>query len=437
MPLIESGQSGTEGSPMTHVLDATEELAAHEQTWSLLQRLTFRFACIYLFLYLSDTWLGFIPGLGWFLGGIAERAWQGLGLWTASNILGITTEIDLHRLGTGSGDTLIEYIRVLCEMTIAAAGAIGWSIAARRKHDHLRLNEWLRVYVRYALGFTMLSYGMAKVFPGQFGPGVLSLDRMLEPYGHSSPMGLLWTFMGYSRPYTIFCGAAEVIGGMLLFWRRTTTLGALIVAAGMANVVMLNFSYDVPVKLYSSHLFLFAVLLLVPDFRRLVRLFFLNQTGTAHYSMWQRRAVFVLKIVVVAGAVYQTAWPYMRRLSQSRSNVAHFGIYDVDSFMLNGEVRPPASMDGKRWRRVIVNEAGTGITVQTMDDAMVRYSARNDASKKIYEMTTIFNPYEKIVLTYERPAENELVLRGNYSGDNISVRMKKVTVPSFLLATRD
>ena len=56
--------------------------------------------------------------------------------------------------------------------------------------------------------------------------------------------------MGYSRPYAIFCGLVETVGGLLLFWQRTTTLGALIVAASMANVAMLNFSYDVPVKLF-------------------------------------------------------------------------------------------------------------------------------------------------------------------------------------------
>jgi len=31
--------------------------------------------------------------------------------------------------------------------------------------------------------------------------------------------------MGASQPYTIFSGAAEVTGGSLLLFRRTTTLG--------------------------------------------------------------------------------------------------------------------------------------------------------------------------------------------------------------------
>lgn len=64
--------------------------------------------------------------------------------------------------------------------------------------------------------------------------------------------------MGYSRTYTIFAGAGEVIGGVLLFFRRTTTLGALILCGVLANVVALNFSYGIPVKIFSSLLLLLA-----------------------------------------------------------------------------------------------------------------------------------------------------------------------------------
>jgi hypothetical protein len=45
----------------------------------------------------------------------------------------------------------------------------------------------------------------------------------------------------------------------------------------LSNVVALNFSYDVPVKLFSSHLLGMALFLLIPDARRLVNVFFLNR----------------------------------------------------------------------------------------------------------------------------------------------------------------
>src|SRR5947199_10310512 len=87
--------------------------------------------------------------------------------------------------------------------------------------------------------------------------------------------------MGYSTPYTIFTGVGEVIGGVLLFFRRTTTLGALIICGVMANVVALNFSYDVRVKVFSSLLLFLTIFLLVPDLRRLMNIFVLNRSTPA------------------------------------------------------------------------------------------------------------------------------------------------------------
>ena len=125
----------------------------------------------------------------------------------------------------------------------------------------------------------ILSYGFFQVLPLQFPePGP---DRLIMSYGDSSPMGLLWRFMGASRPYTVFGGLAEALGGLLLLWRRTTLLGALVAFGLLLNIVMLNFSYDVPVKLFSSLLLGLALFLVWPDVGRLVDLFVRNRPGAA------------------------------------------------------------------------------------------------------------------------------------------------------------
>jgi hypothetical protein len=45
----------------------------------------------------------------------------------------------------------------------------------------------------------------------------------------------------------------------------------------LADIVALNFCYDVPVKLYSSHLLPMAVFLGTPDLRRLLNLMVWNR----------------------------------------------------------------------------------------------------------------------------------------------------------------
>src|SRR6185436_5234324 len=109
----------------------------------------------------------------------------------------------------------------------------------------------------YQLFAQMLSYGIAKVLKLQF--AAIGPIGLLRTYGEDSPMRLLWAFMGHSRPYNWFIGLSEVVGGVLLLFRRTTTLGALLLIAVMTNVVMLNLCYDVPVKLHASHLLIAAI----------------------------------------------------------------------------------------------------------------------------------------------------------------------------------
>jgi hypothetical protein len=90
-------------------------------------------------------------------------------------------------------------------------------------------------------------------------------------------MGLLWTFMGHSPAYNFFTGFIEFLGAALLLFRRTATLGALIVIGAMSQVLMLNLSYDVPVKQLSIQLIVMACFIAAPDVKRLVALLVLNR----------------------------------------------------------------------------------------------------------------------------------------------------------------
>ena len=166
----------------------------------------------------------------------------------------------------GSGDTTWDYVQLFCLLVLSVAATGVWSLLDRKRLNYDRLHLVLRTIVRFWLAYNMIVYGTAKIIPVQM-PSP-TLERLLEPFGDASPMGLLWTFMGASAGYTMFTRAAELLGGLLLIARRTTLLGALVCCGVMANVVMLNFCYDVPVKLASSHLLVMAIFLIVPDLRR-------------------------------------------------------------------------------------------------------------------------------------------------------------------------
>jgi hypothetical protein len=74
---------------------------------------------------------------------------------------------------------------------------------------------------------------------------------------------------------------------------------------------MLNMTYDVPVKLLSLHLILLSLVLLVPDFSRLVRFFFSNRVTEAPRN-WDlfatRRANRIAFAVQILLGVWLCGW---------------------------------------------------------------------------------------------------------------------------------
>jgi len=146
--------------------------------------------------------------------------------------------------------------------------ALVWSVVDRRRMEYRVLLEWLQRTVSLLLAYVLFSYGTDKVFPLQFGR--LSQVRS-ERVGDLDRFNMLWTFMAASTPYTVFSGAMEILAGLLLLVRRSETAGALLSIGVLTNVLVLNLAYDVPVKLLSSHLRVFALFLpgLLPDSRSL------------------------------------------------------------------------------------------------------------------------------------------------------------------------
>jgi multidrug transporter EmrE-like cation transporter len=226
------------------------------------KQLLIRFCFCYIALYYLPDMLVSFPLVGTAIG-LSRRLWQRLAYGMAG--------VDSPSVFTGSGDTFGNYMAQLAILILALVCAVGWQIVDRRSHHSAPLLGWLRVLARYALALALLSYACVKLIPTQFTNLVDS--QLTETYGNSSPMRLLWNFMGYSTAYTIFSGCAELLPAILLLFRRTALLGSLIAFGVMLNIVMMNFCYDVPVKLYSLNLLLLAVFLMLPERHRLYGIF--------------------------------------------------------------------------------------------------------------------------------------------------------------------
>jgi predicted DCC family thiol-disulfide oxidoreductase YuxK len=387
----------------------------------------------YLAVYVFPFPAGAVAGTEWLAMGylrVTEWLTQPVGWWLFGRALPAPMN--------GSGDTSFSYafhvVAAIAGLLVAAV----WTLVSSGAPVRARTTDRVRMYVRYSLASTMFTYGWIKVFGMQMpAPGP---DRLVGTIGDMSPMGLLWTFMGASTAYQAFAGASEVLGGTLLLWRRTTLLGALVSAAVMTHVVVLNFSYDVPVKLFSTHLLLMALWLAVPHAPRLAALFLLGlptaPTSTAapaarRLPRWLT-AVFVFLIAVVpAVTAAQRAAMVQRQTARSSLH----GIYRVASASGQSALGVDGD-DTTPWTRLGINVMGLG-AVQRASGRSSRIGVTIDEKAGTIGLRPAGTPPSAaVVVPYALDAAGALRLEGDVGGRRIAIVLQKEASSTSLLMDR-
>lgn len=410
---------------------------SQDAKWSTAQKLGFRFIFIYFLLYLFPFPLGSLPlvdiGSTW-----VQNAWNALVPWVGKNILGITESINTNF--NGSGDRTFDYVQQFSIVAFSLLGGIAWTLADRRPINYERLNQWLWIYVRYGLAISVMGYGFAKVIKTQFPEP--SFMRLLEPYGDSSPMGLAWTFMGYSKAYNYFTGIAELLAGLMLF-RKTASLGAIITILVMINVVMMNFCFDIPVKLYSSNLLLMAMYVLSPDFKRIWHFFTHKEVPpkARQYLIWPEKyhtARLVIKTLFIAYILYSSidrGLEVQKTWGSKAPKPALYGLYEVDQFVANGDTLAPLSTDTLRWQRLVIQWEGRA-QVQMMDNKFKYYSMETDTIGQTVSIHSYQDTINKHHFSYQFVKDSSLLLQGTWGTDTLLIDMRNRKKDDFLLMNR-
>jgi hypothetical protein len=425
------------------------------EPWGLARRILFRFAFVYVALYclpfllsLPAQFFDWWPAVLW---QPYSEATSAVVSWVAANVF----QVDLPaRLGM-NGDITADYVRLFCHVVFAALVTAAWSLLDRKRRHHARLFDWFRVSVCFYLAAEMISYGMVKVIPNQFAQ--TSPERLTTMVGDLHRMSLLWTFMDASAGYTIFTGAAEVLGGLLLTCRRTRTLGALVCIGVMANVVMLNFCYDVTVKLHSSHLLALCLFVAAADVRRLVDFFVLGRTPRPAVfrplftTKWLRLAASALMTVLVlgfAGLSLRQQIMVSQTLGQLAPKPPLHGIWNVREVVADGAVQPPLLTDRRYWQRVIFDPGYPDILPATLkvtrlDQVREVYFMKLDMEQRTIVLAKFDDPAWTATLTFSQPASDTLVLEGSLDGRQVRITLRhvdesrlRINQPSRLISDR-
>jgi hypothetical protein len=119
-------------------------------------------------------------------------------------------------------------------------------------------------------------------------------------------------------------------------------------------------------------------------------------------------------------------WGFWQDQGGGRARSALFGIWNVEQLSIDGQVRPPSLNDyDRRWRRVIFDTPDRA-TFQRIDDSFARYGASVDVSGKTISLTKGGSTTWKSSFSFERPADDTLILRGEMDGYRLDVELRRV-----------
>lgn len=385
--------------------------------WTLPQKISFRFVFILFLLFIISFNNSVLPIPDMAIAKLAAP----MVTWISHNLLGLDFSPS-PGLG-GSGDTMFHYIMLLLVFIISVIGCFLWSFLDKTRPNYNRLLYWLTVMVRFYLGVMLIHYGIAKIIKTQFASP--DLMRLISNYGDSSPMGLAWTFFGFSDGYNIFIGIAEVSCALLLF-RRTVTLGAIIALMVSANIMAVNYFFDVPVKIISTALVVMSIFLLAPNFYRL-RDFFLKggvaSLKTLDAPMIKERWLLLTKtafkylliILCIAPTVFITI-SRRNQFGDRAPRLPLYGVYVVESFV--------SEIPVLKWEKLIIQRSVYS-AIKIENNSTEYLNASVDTLKHQIEITFYDDTKTSHKFSYKIIGDDHLELSGIYFDKPLTMKLKR------------
>jgi hypothetical protein len=401
------------------------------KAWGWLTRIGFRFAFCYLLLYAlfcgNATIWKTIPFIGDWIEKLFWWPFRHAAPWFGNHVFHLTGSSATLHVGV-SNDQALTWISVGVMLAVAIVATAIWSAVDPRK-SYPKLLLWFRFLLRLCIGASMLPYGMLKLFPNQMAPP--SLAVLNEPLGNTSPMTLLWTLVGLHPLYEMIGGAIEVFCGVLIVFRRTALFGALLTIVVMSNVVLYNYFFDVPVKIFSTHLLLMALIVVVPDLPSLYGYFWRHRpVGQVSWSPWsgavsQRRESVIIAVwlvVAVGGQVYRLAPITAYELSSTAHPEPLTGMWRVDS-----ATKPYMTADGYPMTEISLEPNGRAM-LRATDGALYRAVAVYDGTAHTLEIQPI-GLKQKTTYAFTQPDPTHLVLTP-LRGDFGVLTLSRIPIPA-------
>ncbi|WP_121812147.1 hypothetical protein [Mucilaginibacter kameinonensis] len=320
-----------------------------------------------------------------------------------------------------------------------------------------RLYNLFFILVRYQIALRMSWFAIAKVFPVQM--PFPTLSQLNTNLGDFTPGKLYWLTTGVSPFFEVFAGVFELVATVLILFRRTATLGSLMMIAILLPIWFVNIGYDAGVELASLHLLFLSITLLVKDADSFYSILIRHQQAIVSYiqppefnKQWKRvarggfKAVFIFLFLFYRGYHYGQLYAAGKtfKLPLDDGIKKFTGFYNVSQFKINNKALPYAPDDTVRWQNVVFEKFNT-ISIGSLKPFRLRtdnksrtteyygnigrlyYGYEADTVKQVLVLKNRANMAEIIRFTYIELSAGEFILKGkNNQNDSLYIVLNKI-----------
>lgn len=400
------------------------QITQENSHWSTAKKIGFRFFFTYFTLFILFNNNGAYPFFN-VVSGLFNRFLYQIIPWVGNNVLGIADSISVGP--NGSGDTTYHFVLIFTIAVVAMLSTIIWTVADKQSRNYLKMYYWLSLGIRLYVGLMLINYGMVKVIQLQF--PLPSMSRLTETFGEASPMGLAWTFLGFSKGYNIFMGLAEIAAVFLLF-RRTLTFGLIITLMTTANVMAVNYFYDVPVKILSTHLFLMSAFLFARDFHKAWQFFFFRKPvsiSNIYKPPFKKSFNLFLLLTKIALLVFVLVFGtldtlrYKASLENKNNKSSLEGLYKIEELKINNKPVPLTfNSDITGWKYLMI-EGKKYAQIKMGNTLKTWYQIDLDTLSKKLVLTNRLRKYDRYEFHYKEGKDDNFYLDGTIKKDSVSL----------------
>lgn len=347
-----------------------------------------------------------------------------------SNFYEVWATLTASMLGYSTADPLVTIedgpLVIFHVLNVLLLSLVVGLIVYWKLKDQKELKIYFTAFVRHYLALILLVYGFNKVFKYQFyypEPNILYSKVMDLPIDM-----LYWTTMGKSYFYSLFGGLIEVVPALLLLFRKTYVLGALLAFLVLLNVVAINIGFDITVKAFSIFLLLLSLYLLFPYLKTIYQ-FFLGQRDSrlavpipnyrnSKYYFFSKVSVIVL--IFLESTILYLKVGYVNDDMIPRPYL--HGGYEVKHFIIGQDTISNNWENDFRWKRLFVHRQGYCI-LQTMDEKMQDFKLEIDSANHVYQLID----YDKKVYQFKfEKSKKRFILIGTIQDQPLRIEMEQV-----------